>query len=90
MDSYSGSLQEASDRRNAASASEKAASATAMASHTSAAGLGSLQKSKKSPPKSSDYNGDMRLYSEAMRKYRTEMDNDPEAQAQKKALQRMK
>jgi len=58
---------------------------------TNAAGLGSLQKkSARTPPKASDYGGDMKAYGEAMRRFRVDEEADPDSQARTRALNRMK
>jgi len=52
--------------------------------------LGSLAKTPKAPmPKQSDFDGDLKAYGEAMRKWRIEQDADSDNIAQKQALRNM-
>jgi hypothetical protein len=82
--------EEARDQAKAKDMNERVKASSGSQIKTSAAGLGayaaSRSKAKKAPPRQSDFGGDMKAFGEAMRKYRVEMDNEPETQAQKKAL----
>ena len=75
----------AEDQTNAATASKTGSTANA--------GLGSFAtraKKRKPMPMLFEYNGDKAAHSEAIRKWRQELDEQPETQGQKKALGEMK
>lgn len=86
---YVNSGQERMDQEAAANMNKRVKAHENSEIRTSAAGLGSLAKkinSRKAMPKQSDFGGDMKAFGAAMRKYREEMDSDPETVAQRKVL----
>ena len=82
------------ETRETKSADDGAAAQTASKPGSPAnAGLGSFApraKKRKPMPMLFEYNGDKAAHGEAIRKWRQELDEQPETQGQKKALGEMK